>query len=114
MNLAICHLQKDVKSWEVSSTWLHLLCHFAVGNVILISIGQPVVGYCGIGMLVTVPFWVVGIAQLDRSGWLDDPAEVEKGIGPHGQSVEIVKEHVQPKLAENPIYYTAANKHILP
>jgi hypothetical protein len=88
------------------------LAGFAVGNVILISIGQPIVGYCGIGMLVTVPFWVVGIAQLDRTGWLDDPAEMEMGIGADGQPVEMVRP--QRPLAENPIYYTAANKHILP
>ena len=86
-----------------------MLAGFAMCCVLLIAIGQPIVGYTGIGMVVSVPFWVILMMVMDRAGWMDDPPEAESVVE-GGQ----VRERPQPKLAENPIYYTSANKHILP
>jgi hypothetical protein len=85
-----------------------MLAGFAMCCVMLIAIGQPIVGYTGIGMVVSVPFWVILMMMMDRAGWLNDPPEAERTVTEVGQ----VQPH--PKLAENPIYYTSANKHILP
>jgi len=85
------------------------LAGFAMCCVLLIAIGQPIVGYTGIGMVVSVPFWVILMMIMDRAGWMDDPPEAERVI-----EVGQVQEQPHPKLAENPIYYTSANKHILP
>jgi len=45
---------------------------------------------------------------IDRAGLLDDPPEDER------TGEEPVREQPQPKFADNPIYFTSANKHILP
>lgn len=85
-----------------------MLAGFAMCCVLLIAIGQPIVGYTGVGMVVSVPFWVILMMVMDRAGWMDDPPEAES-VAEGGQVRE-----PHPKLAENPIYYTSANKHILP
>ena len=85
-----------------------MLAGFAMCCVLLIAIGQPIVGYTGVGMVVSVPFWVILMMVMDRAGWMDDPPEAESVA----EGVQVRES--RPKLAENPIYYTSANKHILP
>jgi len=84
------------------------LAGLAMCCVLLVAIGQPIVGYTGIGLVVSVPFWVVIMMAIDRAGLLDDPPEDER------TGEEPVREQPQPKFADNPIYFTSANKHILP
>jgi len=61
-----------------------MLAGFVVPNVIIIAIGEPLVGYFGIALIGSVPFWVIFMAQDDRSGWLEDEEE-QPSLGETGE-----------------------------